>query len=326
MKHKNLTKFCIFLVIILFPLPAFADYGNVDGGGGGLGAGNNNNGWAISSQSGGLIFDAEGLRVYLVNSSTGAPASPSIDITNSNIAINNVYNGQGRTKHEYRFINSNLNMSSAYSYIRVNTSPQLLPRIIPWNEVSNDARIEAVKNWFLNSSYADWVLAHLGTNIDEVRAAGHLLAVEPIAYFRYQGYNYAMTATEAALFNQVSGGGLANMLAPLTHKNLPLSLFLETSEFTGSSFRIDAWTGSRTTNASDGDIINQLGIGYIHYISSGAETDTVGGTSFSYPTDTWVITPFMKLRTKYIPSMTCSNQKRFQKEKRCFGNITGMVN
>ena len=64
----------------------FANNPNIDGGGGDLGQGDNANGWVISSLNGINIFDAEGLRVYLVNSSTGAPVSSSIDITNSNIA------------------------------------------------------------------------------------------------------------------------------------------------------------------------------------------------------------------------------------------------
>jgi hypothetical protein len=63
----------------------------------------------------------------------------------------------------------------------------------------------------------------------------------------------------------IRNGDIRNNLGPLTHMNLPLALFLESNEFTGSSFRVNAWTGSRTSYASDNDIIRQLGIGYIRY-------------------------------------------------------------
>lgn len=36
-----------------------------------------------------------------------------------------------------------------------------------------------------------------------------------------------MTATEAALYNKLSGGALRRVLPSLTHQNLPLALFLE---------------------------------------------------------------------------------------------------
>ena len=39
-----------------------------------------------------------------------------------------------------------------------------------------------------------------------------------------------MTATEAALYDQKSGGALRKTMTSLTHKNLPLSMFLEFSD------------------------------------------------------------------------------------------------
>jgi hypothetical protein len=290
-KQKILS---LIMGLALLAQSVHADRGNIDGGGGGMGQGTANNGWAVSSTDGRLIFDAEGLRVYLVNSSTGVPVSRSIDITNSNIVRTNIRNGRGKTKHEYKFVDGSLgNFDTEYRFVRVSTTPQRLPRIIPWNESSNTTRIAAIKEWFLNPYYADWVLFQLGTDISEVRAGGYFLAIEPIAYFRYNGLNYAMTATEAAIYDRAAGGGLRNNLGPLTHKNLPLAIFLETDEFIDSTHRANTWTGSRTNNAANSDIINQLGIGYIHYSPPGAATPAdPGSTSFSYPTDTWVVTSF----------------------------------
>ena len=50
------------------------------------------------------------------------------------------------------------------------------------------------------------------------------LVIEPICYFTYQGNFYAMTATEAALYNQLSGGALVSMLPNVIQKNLPLAI------------------------------------------------------------------------------------------------------
>jgi hypothetical protein len=127
--------------------------------------------------------------------------------------------------------------------------------------------------------------------VEEMQAQGYMIAIEPIAYFRYQGENYAMTATEAALFDQLTGGALTSAMGPLTRQNLPLALFLEEDEFTNSPFRIDEWLGSRNSYASNVDILSQLGIGLIDFFrdtfhSQGALTE------FSYPTDTWVVTSF----------------------------------
>jgi len=291
MKQKLIKVISFLLSLALFNQIIFAedDYGNADGGGGGMGKGTSSDIWAVTSNNGGIIYDAEGFRVYLVNSSTGAPISASVDITNSNVAKTNVYNGQGKTKYDYNYDDSTLSVTSFYDYVKVDTTPNKLPQIIPWNEGNSEARIDAIKDWFLTGNYADWVLAQLGSDIDEVRAGGYLLAVEPIAYFRYNDLDYAMTATEVALYDKMKGGDVRNKLGPLTHKNLPLSVFLEDSEFIGNPAQIDPWTGSRTATVTDDNIINYLGIGFIHYVE---QEKTTGEALFSYPTDTWVVTPF----------------------------------
>jgi hypothetical protein len=291
LKQKFIKSISFLLALTLLSQVCSADdTANIDGGGGEMGQGTSSNVWAVASQGGGVIYDAEGFRVYLVNSSTGAPVSTVIDITNSNVAKTGVRNGRGKTKYEYTHINSSLsNFNEDYQYVKVQTSPQKLPQIIPWDEGSSAARIDAIKEWFLTGNYSDWVLAQLGSNIDEVRAGGYLLAIEPIAYFRYNGIDYAMTATEAAIFDEAAGGDLRNKMGPLTHKNLPLSVFLEEAEFTSSSNRIDAWTGSRTNSASNENIRKYLGIGFIHYVPGEL---TEGEALFSYPTDTWVVTSF----------------------------------
>jgi len=292
MKRKLIRALSLFMGLMLLSQSVLASGDpNIDGGGGGMGTGTNTNVWTVRSDSGRAINQGDGLRVYLVNPSTGVPVSASIDITNSNVARTEMRNGRGKTKFEYKYVDSSLsNFDTEYQYIRVDNS-QKLPRIVPSSASNNTARIDAIKDWFLTQNHADWIFGQLGTDIDEVRAGGYLIAIEPIAYFRHNGLHYAMTATEAALFDRTANGRLRNTMGPLTHRNLPLAIFLEDDEFVGSSYQINAWTGSRTANASNTNIIDLLGIGYIRYFPVPTDTDP-GTADFAYPTDTWVVTSF----------------------------------
>ncbi len=56
------------------------------------------------------------------------------------------------------------------------------------------------------------------------------MLIEPVAYVTYQGTRVAFTATEAAKYNLLVGGTVRKKMPSLTHKNLPLALFLETSD------------------------------------------------------------------------------------------------
>lgn len=84
--------------------------------------------------------------------------------------------------------------------------------------------------------------------------------MEPVAYFTFQGVMIATTATEAAIYDQQLSGGLRKKMVSLTHKNLPLSMFLETADL-----GFPAWGGSRSTAASDADIISSLGLGIVRF-------------------------------------------------------------
>jgi hypothetical protein len=181
MKRKFIRAISLFVGLMLLTQTVIAAGDpNFDGGGGGLGTGTSSNVWTVRSETGRSINNGDGLRVYLVNPSTGVPVSASIDITNHNVARSHMFNGQGKTKHEYNFVNDNINLTPTYNYVRVDNSRRL-PRIIPANASNNTARIDAIKDWFLTGNHADWIFSQLGTNIDEVRAGGYLIGIEPIA-------------------------------------------------------------------------------------------------------------------------------------------------
>jgi hypothetical protein len=286
----------MLLTIIVLSQSVYADIDtNLDGGGGNLGQGSTNNGWAVSSTGGGLIYDADGLRVYIVNSSTGHPVSNAIDITKYDISNTDIRNGQGTTKFDYNHVNPHLNFNNAYQPIKApNSLPRIISNTMTANAAADAARIEAIREWFTDHNHYEWTISQFGFSMAEMQAAGYKIAIEPIAYFRYQGYNYAMTATEAALFDDLASGALSSAMGPLTRQNLPLALFLEDDAFINSPFRINEWGGSTNSYASNGDILNQLGIGLISVFDGDFELH--GGTSstasFSYTTDTWVVTSF----------------------------------
>lgn len=51
------------------------------------------------------------------------------------------------------------------------------------------------------------------------------ILIEPVAYFTYNGINMAMTATEAALYDQQVSGRLRTAMGNLTHKTCPSPFF-----------------------------------------------------------------------------------------------------
>jgi hypothetical protein len=291
----------MLLTFIILSQSAFAALDpNLDGGGGNLGQGTTNNGWAVSSAGGGLVFDADGLRIYLVNSSTGRPVSSAIDITTFNISTGNVINFNNGTKFDYNHVDAALNYTTAYNYVKVPASlgfPRIISNSMTSNPAADTARVDAIRDWFTDIEYYEWIIGQLGFSLADMQANGYMLALEPIAYFRYQGQNYAMTATEAALFDQLAGGALSAVMGPLTRQNLPLALFLEEDEFTDSPYRINEWTGLTNSYISNSNIVNQLGIGYISYFSERA--DIAVSVSFSYPADTWVVTAFRLCNVQY---------------------------
>lgn len=268
---KNIFFFLTAAYLLFLTISISADYANIAGGEGGSGTGTNNNGWVVSTPSGGWEYDGEGLRVYLVSSVTGKPVAGKnvIDITNSNqIPNSGIINGGKTTKYDYNKDNKSFADLKSYTYTTFNIT---IPKIIPWQTTNTLTRVQEIKDWFLNKNNKIEILRLLDSNLTEVDANGYYLGIEPIAYFRYNGFNFAMTATECALYDIMANNGLFNKMNPLTHWSLPLSMFLEEDEFLDVNghktiLTVEKWTGITNNKISDNNaIINYLGIGYIHY-------------------------------------------------------------
>lgn len=239
--------------------------GNIDGGGGGMGQGTATDVW----------HSQDGVRVTVVTTD-GAVVSTPFDLSNFNIA-NNVLNFGSVCKLQYSS-GAVLSPNGYYSFSKPGTA---LPRIISGS--TNRASIEAIKRYFCSEYAAQLVASKTGIPFEELISGSYKLVIEPIAYFTHGGRNYAMTATEAALYNQMSGGTLRQKMTSLTHQNLPLSIFLQTADL-----GYPAWTGTTSGRVSDSEILSALGIGIVSY--QDVPEELLQAPDYTYRVDTDVIT------------------------------------
>ena len=92
-----------------------------------------------------------------------------------------------------------------------------------------------------------------------------------------------MTATEAALYDQKVNGDLRSKMGSLTHKNLPLAIFVEEADL-----GYPAWSGSTNSKVSNDQIILSLGIGVVRFPGE-PEPPDVNDFDYEYRVDTDVI-------------------------------------
>ena len=144
-----------------------------------------------------------------------------------------------------------------------------------------------------------------GMEYEDIIKGKYKLAFEPVAYFRYNGQNWAMSATECGLLNKYmknyfssawnSTNNLRALLGPLTHSNLPRSAFLENKDLGISVYSpstSDYYNGNSNYN-SDTCIIRCMGIGVLTGNSDDNDDEIEEGTAAAeYHTDTDVYTSF----------------------------------
>ena len=238
-----LCSFC--LLVCLLPATAFADgNGNIDGGGGSMGNGTSTNFWSPGN---------DGIRVSVVDAESGATVSTSVDF--SNRTQNNVVYFGKVNKLQY-LAGASLTPQSGASYKYI-TPAQAMPTIVNSKGQNN---IDAIKRYFCSEYACRMVADATGVDYEQMIAGDYKLLIEPIAYFTHNGQYYCMTATEAGLYDQKAGGTLRKTMTSLTHKNLPLAMFLEFSDL-----GISAWGGSTNKTQNNSDSISTLGIGIVWF-------------------------------------------------------------
>lgn len=265
------------LTLCLVPAAAFAagGNGNIDGGGGGMGQGTSTNFWNPGN---------DGVRITVVDAASGSAVSSPIDF--SNRTQNSSILHFGKVNKLQYLAGTGLSLQSGVAYTCIKPT-QSMPTIVSSSGQNN---IDAIKRYFC-SEYACMMVAQAaGVDYERMIAGEYKLLIEPIAYFTHNGQYYCMTATEAGLYDQLAGGSLRRTMTSLTHKNLPLSMFLEFSDL-----GISAWGGSTTGTQNNSDIINTLGVGIVWFDEIPPEGE-IEAPDVEYRVDTDVITT-VTLRT-----------------------------
>ncbi len=234
----------IFAMISPIPVHAAGD-GNIDHGGGTLGSGTETNLWNTGD---------EGVRVTVISADDGHAVSSSVDITNRSPNDIRVHFGKV-SKSRYRSGAGLTPSAGSYGYIN---PAQPVPKIITTS--SGSASLEAIKSYFTDEQIIRSLAGYVGIGYEALTSGQYKLLLEPVAYVTYQGIRMAFTATEAAKYNLLTGGMVRKKLTSLTHKNLPLAMFLETSDV-----GYPAWGGGKDQKVSDEQIISALGLGIVRF-------------------------------------------------------------
>ncbi|TYQ17851.1 UNVERIFIED_CONTAM: hypothetical protein Cloal_0223 [Acetivibrio alkalicellulosi] len=276
---KNIITFllCLFFAISNISAIIYANgIGNIDGGGGNLGSGTNMNYWSAGN---------DGVRVTVIRNEDRASVTKPIDFSNKNQPSMISY---FEKKSKIQYLKNPVLVPKINGYVCYKPSKPL-PRIIASNNYS--INIDDTKKYFC-SEYAVRLIADItGMSYETLTSGDYKMLLEPIAYLTFQGINMVMTAHEAALYDEKLGGGLRSKMVSLSHKNLPLALFLETPDL---GFR--AWEGKSNQNVSNYQIKEFLGLGIVRF-SEADDMKNISEDVFEYRCNTDVITA-IRVRTQ----------------------------
>lgn len=264
---RILALFISLIMLCSLAIPAFAADSNIDGGGGGMGQGTAGNSWTPGR---------DGVRITIVRDSDNAPVSSPIDFSNGANGDIKIH-FQFKNKLDYRAGAGLSPKQGGYSSVKPRTA---MPRIVSSNGSNN---IVAIRSYFTDKGTIEYIATTTGFPYEDLISGHYKILLEPVVYFKYGGIMFAMTATEAALYNKQTANGLRSKMVSLTHKNLPLSMFLETADLGFS-----AWGGSTTQAQTDDTIIANLGMGIIRF--SAPDPEPPKESNVTYRCDTEVIT------------------------------------
>jgi len=269
-QHRIAGVLLALFLCIMTPLAAYAEGDpNIDSGGGGMGSGTSQNYWNPGN---------DGVRVTVVRASDHAVVTTPIDLTNKNPSAS-LYHFGKVSKIQYNNGTGLSPIQGSYTCIKPS---QALPRIIPSGSDGNN--IDAIRSYFTDEQVIRSIANITGMNYEVLIGGDYKLLLEPLAYFKFQGVDVAMTATESALYDEILSGGLRSKMLSLSHKNLPLAMFLETSDL-----GYPAWSGSRTSAASNADIKSSLGLGIVRFEEQPEEI-VLETYDYEYRVNTQVIT------------------------------------
>lgn len=269
---KKFLSMVLSLALVLCaiaPLTAYAvGDGNIDGGGGGMGSGTSTNVWNPGN---------DGVRVTVVRASDHAQVTTPIDFANK-VPAATIYNFGKVSKLQYSNGVALTPIKGGYTAIK---PVQAMPRIISTNGSNN---IDAIKKYFCSEYVIKRIAEITGMNYDVLIGGQYKILLEPLAYYKFEGNMFVTTATEAALYDEITSGLLRKRMVSLTHKNLPLAMFLEVGDL-----GYPAWGGSKTSSASNADIKSSLGLGVVRFTEQ-PELPQIDAYDYEYRVNTQVIT------------------------------------
>ena len=275
LERSYMKRICSIMlaVLLLFAVsvPAYAiGEGNIDNGGGSMGQGTTENYWSAGN---------EGVRVTVIRSSDRSVVTRPIDLTNKR--PDNIQYSFGKVcKVSYSAGTALVPNTGTYEYIN---PAQSLPKIISTKSLGA-ASIEAIKSYFTDEQVIRSIANLTGMDFEVLTNGEYKLLLEPISYLVFQGMNVAMTATEAALYDQATSGAMRANLPTVGFQSLPLSMFLETADL-----GYPAWTGPKTGVRSNQEIITSLGLGVVRFEES-TTPPVVEAYDYEYRVNTEVIT------------------------------------
>lgn len=335
---RMVTRLVASILVFAFSsTTAFAglNLGNDDGTN--FKGGTSNNYWGVYTDGGVPLNDTEGLRVTIYDAKTNVKVFNTIDITgNANISAASAmqYFSDGNeliSKTTWlNYVSSTYNSVSETDMAKFNSTvmsrassgggykSQYIPELASVDIVSvnNTSNLDAIKSILGDKNFLTDLCNLIGGGLtyEDIAQGKYKIAFEPVAYFRYNGQNWAMSATECGLLNKYmknyftagwnSTNNLRALLGPLTHSNLPRSAFLENKDLGISVYSPssgDYYNGNSNYN-SDTCIIRCMGIGVLS--AEEPPDDDIGEESTSsaeYHTDTDVYTSFYAINVGDVP-------------------------
>ncbi|KAF5047523.1 hypothetical protein DSECCO2_459560 [anaerobic digester metagenome] len=270
-KIISIISVLLIALSLMLTINVFADTGgsgNIDGGGGDMEYGSEDNKWSPGN---------EGVRVTVIRASDHAVLNIPFDFTNKPPA-SSIYNFGMVCKLQYS--NGAELKPVRGGYVAVKPT-QTIPKII---SIDGNNNIDAIKRYFCSEYVVKRIAEIIGMDYDVLIGGDYKILLEPVAYYTFEGVLIATTATEAAMYDEQVSGLLRKNMFPLTHKNLPLAMFLETGDL-----GYPAWHGSRTSTATNADIKSSLGLGIVRFAEKPEEPE-IEAYDYEYRVNTEVIT------------------------------------
>lgn len=269
LKRGLLILLTLVMVLSCLTVPALADEDvgdpNISGDDGGTAAGSESAFWGVYLQGVRIsVYDIKGKRVRATADYSNLTNEQIDNYGGANIA--DMWFGY-TPKTAYmngRSINPSLDDYSVRNFKDGSGKAMQFPNCINSNDTTNFA---AVKSFLCQKGIIEGLANDFNMSFEEITSENIKIIIEPVVFMKYDWQWYAMTATEAAVFEKTYGemvetatsGGMTS----LTERTLPLSVFLEYDDDDVVP-NITAYKGSNQGGDVD-TIIKQLGVGIISF-------------------------------------------------------------